>query len=171
MPVVKLNFDQCYVFESVNGKMNRTIDHNLKCYHEEADTKISYHVCQLITNYRVEVHYTDSDIPVILLANFDYRKGETNIICNMSSGIKKLYLNINEIHRSLGNRLARALPTCHIFTGNDFNPSFYRKGKKKAYNMVTREEKFQTTFIDLLKTLPSSLTSGCSTFEAIEEFV
>lgn len=69
--VVKINYDQCYVYEQ-NGinTMKRQIDYNLSCYQEEADTKMVYHICQLNRDYRVQIHCTDSDVPIIMLANF-----------------------------------------------------------------------------------------------------
>lgn len=54
--IVKLNFDQCYMFEVVDNKMSRTLDLNNSCYHEEADTKIIHHICQLNGDFRVRIH-------------------------------------------------------------------------------------------------------------------
>lgn len=132
---VKLNYDKCYVYEvSGEEKIKKVIDNNLTCYHEEADTKIVIHICQLNSDYRVQVHCTDSDIPVIMLANFKYLKENIHIIIDLSTGKKKLYLNINEIHAKLGEQLSRSLAICHIFTG-DYNPAFYRKGKKRPFDI------------------------------------
>lgn len=137
---VKLNFDQCYVYEVSDGNcMNRFIDYNLSCYHEEADTKIVYHICQLNKNYRVQVHCSDSDIPIIMLSNFKYRKENVEVLIDLSTSKKKMHLNINEIYKNLGDNLARALTVCHIFTGNDYNPSFYRKGKKKTFQYLKKK--------------------------------
>lgn len=87
---VKLNYDQCYTYEvSSDNKIKRIIDYNLSCYHEEADTKIVYHVCQFNRNYRVQIHCTDSDIPIIMLANFKYLKDEIQVIINLSTNKKK----------------------------------------------------------------------------------
>lgn len=133
---VILNYDRCYVFEvAPNNVMRRTINYDLTCDHEEADTKIVYHVCSLNTNQRIRVHCTDSDIPVIMLTNFQFRKGDTEVVIDMSTRNKGLYLDINTIYNSLGPQISRSLAVCHIFTGNDFNPSFYRKGKKKPFNI------------------------------------
>lgn len=57
-------------------------------------------------NYRVRVHCTDSDNPVIMLANFTIRKSDTEIIFEMGTSKIKLYLNINKIHDGLGDLLA-----------------------------------------------------------------
>lgn len=67
------------------SKIVQSIDYNLSCEHEEADSKIVFHICQFNTNYCVEVHCTDSDIPVIMLANFKYFKQDIQIYINMST--------------------------------------------------------------------------------------
>lgn len=114
--VVKLNYDKCYVYRVLDGnQVQKIVDHNLSCYHEEADTKIVYDICQLNSNYRVEVHCTDSDIPIIMLANFKYLKEDIKIIMNLSTGRKKLYLDINKIYLSLGDQLSRSLAVCHMY--------------------------------------------------------
>lgn len=75
---------------SHDNRLMRRIDYDLSCYHEEADTKILFHITQFNRNYRVQVRCTDSDIPVIILANFRFRKAETEIIINLSTYKKKL---------------------------------------------------------------------------------
>lgn len=168
---VKLNFDKCYVYEASEGKMRRSIDYDLTCYHEEADTKIVYHICQLNRNFRVTVHCTDSDIPIIMVSNFQFRKGETEIVIDMSSGTKKLHLDINKIHTELGDQFARALAVCHTFTGNDYNPSFYRKGKKKAFSILRRNLKYQETFVSLIQCSPTEVNVTSEIFKSIQQFV
>lgn len=128
---VKLNYDKCYNYEVPHdNRLIRTTDYDLSCFHKEADTKIVFHITQLNRNYRVQVNCTDSDIPVIMLANFGFRKAETEVMINLSTSKKQLYLDINKIHQQLGDLLSRSLTVCHIFTGNYFNPSFFHKGKK-----------------------------------------
>lgn len=168
---VKLNYDKCYVYEvSGEGKIKKSIDNNLTCYHEEADTKIVFHICQLNSNYRVRVHCTDSDIPVIMLANFKYLKEDIHITVDLSTGKKKLYLDINEIHAKLGEQLSRSLAICHIFTGNDYNPAFYRKGKKRPFDILKKNTKFQEAFIQL-HSGRAELTTSSEVFRVLEEYV
>ena len=90
--IVKVNYEMCYIFESSAGIMKRTNDYNLCCCQEEADTKISFHICQM------NIYY------VILLANYKYLKDQVEIIINLSSGKKELYLNINKIFANVGEK-------------------------------------------------------------------
>lgn len=168
---VKLDYDKCYVFQVSDNKMQKKIDWNSSCYHEEADTKIIHHICQINYARRVRIHCTDSDIPVIMLANMNYLKSEVEIIVDMSTSKKPFFLNINEIHRNLGDEFCRSLAVCHIFTGNDYNPSFFNKGKKRPLAIFNKDTKFQEAFNKLITTSPSNLKTDSQEFEAIEEYV
>lgn len=128
--IIKLNYNYCYAYEVSNGKMKRFIDYNCSCVHEEADTKIIHHICQMNANYRVNVHCTDSDIPIIMLANMKFLKADVQITIDMTTKKKKEVLNINEIYKNVGEKLSHSLAICHVFTGNDFNPYFFEKEKK-----------------------------------------
>lgn len=53
-----------------------------------------------------------------------------DIMVDMRTSKKKAILHLNEIYNNLEEHLPRALTICHVFTGNDYNPAFFRKGKK-----------------------------------------
>lgn len=60
------------------------------------------------------------------------------------------------------------MPGIHALTGCDYTPTFYKKGKKKPYNLLQNSEKYQRAFADLI-----NLTSENSmhVFTVLEEFV
>lgn len=82
-----------------------------------------------------------------------------------------MYLSVNEIFAKLGEQLSCSLAVCHIFTGNDYNPAFYRKGKKRPFNILKNNAKFQTTFLQLLRSRHTELTTSSDIFKVIEEYV
>ena len=43
----------------------------------------------------------------------------------------------------------QALPGIYAFTGNDYSPSFYRKGKTKSITVINNHEKFVNSFLAL----------------------
>lgn len=67
--------------------------------------------------------------------------------------------------------MARSLTIAHIFTGNDFNPAFSKKGKKRPFAILKKNNSFQDAFIELLRTSPNTFTTTDNTFKVIEEFV
>lgn len=168
---IKLDYDQCYVFEVTNNHMKRTIDFNSSSLQEEADSKIVHHIHHLCADYRVTVKCSDSDIPTIILANMKYLQYNVDIVVDMSSSKKKDYIKINEIYKKVGEQFSIALAVCHIFTGNDYNPSFYRKGKKRPFKIMKNNSKFQNAFVQLLRISPSEMTVDNEVFHVIEEFV
>lgn len=56
------------------------------------------------------------------------------------------YLSVNAVFNNLGDRLCKALPALHAFTGSDYTSSFARKGKLKPVKILQKNEEFQTTF-------------------------
>lgn len=160
--IVKLNYDMCYVFEVFNNRIKKSVDLNSSCNHEEADTKIIHHICQLNRDYRVRIHCTDSDIPIIMLANMKYLKANVEVVVDMSTSKKQVFLKMNEIYQSFGDKLSRALAVCHIFTGNDYNPAFFKKGKKNRLRFYKNRQHFRTlsyrSSMYCLQDLPKNVT-------------
>lgn len=77
--VVLVNFDQCYKYVANDGHVTRTIEDDLSCPgHEEADTKIIYHLCHIDSQSDVVIRCSDTDVLVIMLAN----------ICNLLSELR-----------------------------------------------------------------------------------
>ena len=85
-----------------------------------------------------------------MLSNIKYLKSKVEIVIDLSSNKKKEILDINKIYEKLGEQLSIALAICHIFTGNDYNPSFYRKGKKRPFDILKNNPNFKK---------PSSISS------------
>ena len=85
--------------------------------------------------------------------------------CNLVQGTIYI-ININEINKALGNLLCSSLPGFHAFTGSDFTPAFYKKGKSKPFLILQATEKYQTAFKNL-----ADPTLFDSTKDTIQEFV
>ncbi|XP_045502594.1 uncharacterized protein LOC123706337 [Colias croceus] len=82
-----------------------------------------------------------------------------------------MYLNINEIYAKLGDQLSCSFAICHIFTGNDYNPAFFRKGKKRPFSIFKKNKNFQEAFIQLLRSDHTVLTTSNEIVRIIEEYV
>lgn len=42
--------DNCFSYKTVNNTVIRTVEENFECHHEEADTRIIYHLSKLENN-------------------------------------------------------------------------------------------------------------------------
>lgn len=135
---IYINHDICYKYEKQDEKIHRTVEENLNCTaHEEADTKIIFHICHLDTDADVIIRCSDTDILVILLGNMNHIRSKLNIYMLLGSGNAQRYINVTQLYETLGPSLCASLPGFHAFTGCDFNPAFFRRGKKTFRDFET----------------------------------
>lgn len=68
--VLYINFDKCYKFETINNKVQRVEVANLSCpAHEEVDTKIIFHICNINVDANVTIRCSDTDVAIIMLGS------------------------------------------------------------------------------------------------------
>ncbi|XP_017472207.1 PREDICTED: uncharacterized protein LOC108363375 [Rhagoletis zephyria] len=165
---IYVNADACHKYIVRDGKMIRSIEHQLTCpSHEEADTKIIYHICKLQSDTNVNIRCFDTDILVIIIANMSNIDKNINISMQVGVGNNQRFININHLYETLGSDVSAALPAFHAITGCDFNPAFFRKGKKRPYLMMTKNKEFVNSFI----AMSTSSESREDLFDKIQEFV
>lgn len=63
------NKDECFSYQVQNDTVIQNNEREFACHHEEADTRIVYHLSKLANNQRVMVEASDTDIFVIILGN------------------------------------------------------------------------------------------------------
>lgn len=68
---------------------------------------------------------------------------------HLGTGRTARVVNVSEMYEKLGANVAKSLPDLHAFTGSDFTPSFYRKGKTNSLKKVMSSPLYQKTFTDL----------------------
>ena len=132
---------------------------------QEADTKIIYHASKISSDYNIVIKCSDIDIVVIMLGNLHKIKSKIYI----ESGVSNIrhIVDVNALHKLLGLDLCKALPRFHAFTGCDYNPAFFRKGKQRPFKILKKKEEFQKAFASLGDT---SIDTD-DTFTEIESFV
>lgn len=65
---IYVNHDKCYKYEILNDNVIQTEEIELSCpNHEEADTKIAFHVFKLNLDACVTIRCSDTDILIIML--------------------------------------------------------------------------------------------------------
>lgn len=142
---IYLSFDKCYSYRAENNKVIRTIEESLSCEeHEEADTRIVYHICHINFDAQVVVRCSDSDILVILLGNMDHLSACLKLWIQWGVGNHERLINVNELYQVLGISLSKALPCFHAMTGCDYTAAFFRKGKLRPFKLFEKSVEYQT---------------------------
>nr|CAH7731609.1 unnamed protein product [Callosobruchus chinensis] len=99
---IYINFDLCYKYVVNNGQVERTHDMHLSCpAHEEDDTKIVFHVCQIDYEAYVTIRCSDTDVAIIMLANMS-ALNNANVKVSMEVGVTddEEEFSMNDIHCS-----------------------------------------------------------------------
>jgi hypothetical protein len=88
-------------------------------------------------------------IVVIMLATMEHLQATVEVWMDLVVGNARRYIDVSALYKKLGPKISEALPALHAFTGCDFNPALYRRGKKKPLQFLMSSEIFQKVFLDL----------------------
>ena len=118
--------------------------------HEEADTRMIYHVGQLPSGTNVAVRTVNTNGVVIALGCFhQLQDNRIWVESGIQSKNKLRYININQLFHQLGEPLCKALPFYRSFTGCDYTSSFNRKGKIKPFKLLQKNPELQDALLNL----------------------
>ena len=93
----------------------------------------------------IVVRANDTDVAVILVYNVKFIEN-SNMWYDSGIDSNKWHecLDVTKLHKSID--YVDALPGIYAFTGNDFTPTFYRKGKIKTIMLICKHERFINAF-------------------------
>lgn len=134
--IIYVNFNKCYSYRVENNKVIKTVEDS----HEEADSRIIYHICQINVDAEVVIRCSDTDILLILLGIMDHLNASLKLWINLGVGKHERFISLNEIYEILGNSLSKALPCFHALTGCNYTPAFFRKGKLRHFKLLEQSE-------------------------------
>lgn len=167
--IIYVNFNKCYSYRVESNKVIKAVEDSLSCEeHEEADSRIIYHICQIDVDAEVLVRASDTDILIILLGNMDHLNASLKLWMNLGVGNHERIININEIYKILGNSLSKALPCFHALTGCDYTPAFFRKGKLRPFKLLEQSKQYQLA-CENITTDDEDLME--ETFSILEKFI
>lgn len=148
---IYLNFRNCQLYQVVDDTIQSSVVEDLCCTsHEEADTKIIYHACNIAEQSNIVIRASDTDILIIMIGNMaQLKNSHSNIWMLNGTGNNERYIDITKIYRELGELLAKSLIGFHAFTGCDFNPAFFNKGKKRPFTLLKKNTEYQQAFATL----------------------
>ena len=117
-------------------KMVRMIQPHLYSTHEEADSKMIFHVTSIEKNSNVAIRTADTDVRITVLGCITQIPPYINLWLEVGLYLKNTlrYINMNKLYRKIGDPVCKSLSAYHAFTGCDYTASFSRKGKSAPLN-------------------------------------
>lgn len=149
-------------------KYHSEITKTLFSKHEEADTRIILHALyETKFSKQILVKSVDTDVLILLIHFFcsDSELKETNLFMQLGHGNNKRYLSIEKIVQSLGSTICSCLLALHCFTGCDTTSSFFKVGKKSAFDVLKKN------IVDLKKLSQLPLLSHDEALEIVTRLV
>lgn len=136
---IYINDEFCYKFEVHSNNGVRTIDHNLSCpAHEEADTKIVFHVCKLDFDAHVTIRCSDIDISIIMLGNMNVVQKDLKITMHIGTGNSQRFINITKLYEKFGSQFVLCVAGVPCSHGLRFQSSVVQERKKQALSIVAK---------------------------------
>lgn len=172
--LIKVNFIECHSFSIINNKIVSSIDENLSCpEHEEADTKIIYHICKIDTPENIAIRCSDTDISVIMLGHIHHLKDDNSRVWVLTgTGNSQRYIDLSKIYEHLGPSVSRSLIGFHAMTGCDYNPAFFKKGKLKPFKILKKSPEYIEAFLKFGEVeLSTDKEKEQSIFDVIQKFI
>ena len=150
MTEVYLGVDgECIKFCVLNGKVEKQPIAHLECNHPGADTRLCLYMVDADGDMHsgdIVVRAADTDILVILLHHLHRVTSNVWMDVGTSGHGNRRYVNISAIASRIGPECCSALPAFHAYTGCDYTAGFVRKGKKRPFAILEKDERFLQAF-------------------------
>ena len=146
--------DQCHRYTVLNGSVVREPVQQLRCKHEEADTRVIFHVNNVLReNLETQVVVRANDTDILVLLVYHMSRFTTNpkvwMDAGTSSSNTRRLIDIASIIGVMEPPIIEALPAIHAFTGTDFTASFLNKGKIRPLELMSKSQEYTACFADL----------------------
>ncbi|XP_033106462.1 uncharacterized protein LOC117108533 [Anneissia japonica] len=140
--------EECHILENKNSVSTSWPCDDLKCDHEEADTRLLLHAKHASKYCKdVIIRSPDTDVSIIALSLMD--KLASNLFFLTGTGRKSRIIDLQKVASVYNPSVREALIGLHIFTGCDSTSAFYSKGKKKALAIAQENTDYLDAFTDL----------------------
>ena len=156
----------CHSLVVESGSLKIMTINELRCDHEESDTRMLLHAQHASENFQnVVIKSPDTDVAVTCLCLLSQLNANVHFYTGV--GNKSRIINLKKVEEVIGPQTCQALVGLHTFTGCDSTSSFYGKGKKKTFRLLEDNGEFLEAFIELGK----EFSVQESTFLKLEQFV
>lgn len=164
--------DVCHHYTVQQGSVIHEEVAELAGTHEEADTRIVFHLSKLLAsdNPTIAVRSSDTDVFVLLLYHISQMCNSQEPLVWMDVGLSanntRRYINISQLVQHVDREVLEALPAFHAYTGSDYTAAFMNKGKMRPFDLMKKNHLFTSAFASL----GSSDKIDDSTMSTIEKF-
>ena len=160
--------DTCYKFEPQDDKVFCTEQENY-CNHEEADSRMFYHVSLVAAPGKVIMRTNDTDALVIAMGCKQFYENSLKLWFEFGTQSKNTirYISIDQACEKFGSSLCNALPAFHVFTGCDFTASFKRKGKVAPFKLLDKSIEAREVFTEK----SDEISLNTSILERVEKYL
>ena len=120
----------------------------LHCQHEEADTRIIFHINNILEQdptQRVVVRCNDTAILVLLIYHCS-RFPQTPQVwmdAGLSGKNTRRYISTRQLMQDMDSETADALPGIHARIGSDYTAAFMGKGKVRLFNLLIKTPRYR----------------------------
>ena len=145
--------EKCFSYRAIDGRIYKTEEEHMQSTHEEADSRMIFHIMATPPGSSVVIRTIDTDVLIIILANMSKIDPSLRIWMEVGQHTKSnlRYINVNQLFNDYGTSICEALPGFHAFTGCDYTSAFSRKGKVRPFKMLQKNEDAQMMFATLGK--------------------
>ncbi|GFX71453.1 uncharacterized protein TNCV_2694411 [Trichonephila clavipes] len=148
---IHINFRNCQSYQVVDEKIQSNINEDLCCTsHEEADTKIIYHACNVAEKSNIVIRGSDTDILIIMIVYLSALQCQKSK--DVDDGRFQLFVSsykASDVHENFTKKVqhfdATSIPPCKIELYQQFLRAHYistiwkNAYKKTAFNFGTIE--------------------------------
>ena len=137
--------EKCFSYRAIDGRIHKTEEEHMQSTHEEADSRMIFHIMSTPPGSRVVIRTIDTDVLIIILANMSKIDSSLRIWMEVGQQTKSnlRYINVNQLFNDYGTSICVTLPGSHAFIGCDYTSSFSRKGKVRPFEMLQKNEDAQ----------------------------
>lgn len=147
---------QCYVFHAENDNMYKEIFVDLNNNHTLLESQIILHLRHIDKirseeETKIKIIANKVDIVMYVLHHLEHLSPTTGIWIELGCHSKKSFgsVNINDVANNLADNIKKCLVGYNIFTGCEWEPYFFGKGKTKSFAVLKSDESYQKGFQEL----------------------
>lgn len=141
---------QCFLFSKAHEMKKNVI--SLRNNHSIFELKVILHVYKTCENCTILIKSQNPDFMLILMLHhmqFMEEDKQIFILSNTSKQNKPDLINVSQMFKEMDSALIKAMPAWFVFTGCPYEPVFFGKTRRKAYQVLVKNPSMWDTFAKL----------------------